>query len=87
MAISPATATMMSAPSAALGSELSSGVKKAIVASTIAAVMIEASGVRAPAVSLTAVREKPPVTGYPPNRPEATLAAPSPTSSLFALSS
>ncbi len=60
---SPITATMMMAPSAAWGSVSNSGVKNATVASTIPAVMMEASGVRAPAVSLTAVRENPPVTG------------------------
>ena len=53
----------MIAPRTAFGSDVSSGVRKAIVASTISAVTIEARGVRAPAVSLTAVRENPPVTG------------------------
>jgi hypothetical protein len=42
---------------------VNSGVKNTTVTRTRSAVMIEASGVRAPAASLTAVREKPPVTG------------------------
>ena len=84
---SPITATMMMAPSAAWGSVSNSGVKKTTVARTMPAVMIEATGVRAPAVSLTAVRENPPVTGYPPKSPEATLAIPRPTSSWLASTS
>ena len=60
---SPTTAAMMIAPRAAVGSDVNTGVRKAIVARTIPAVMSEARGVRAPAVSFTAVREKPPVTG------------------------
>jgi hypothetical protein len=51
------------APSAAFGSDESSGVKNAIVANTMLVVTVEARGVRAPAASLTAVLEKPPVTG------------------------
>jgi hypothetical protein len=43
-----------------------------------------ASGVRAPAWWLTAVREKPPATGNPPKNPAATFDAPVATSSWLA---
>ena len=46
---------MMMAPSAALGSDANSGVRNAIVTKTTPAVIRDANGVRAPAVSLTAV--------------------------------
>ena len=54
---------MMIVLSVVYGSEERSGVKKAIVTNTTTVVNIEASGVRAPAESLTAVRENPPVMG------------------------
>ena len=47
------------------------------------AATIDANGVRVPAASLTAVRENPPVTGKPPNTPDAMLAMPRPNSSWF----
>ena len=74
---------MMIAPSAAFGNDARTGVNATIVITTISAVKIDANGVREPAASLTAVREKPPVTGYPPKKPDATFAAPSPRSSAF----
>ena len=45
------------------------------------AVSTPARGVRAPASKLTTERAKPPVTGYPALKAEATLAAPRPISS------
>ena len=75
---------MIVAPSAAWGSDANTGVRNSTVGMISRAATIDASGVRVPAASLTAVREKPPVTGKPPNSPDATFAMPRPTSSWFA---
>jgi ribosomal protein S19E (S16A) len=61
--MSPKTAVMMIAARVAFGRKWRSGVRKRRAVATMTAVMIPASGVSAPACSLTAVREKPPVTG------------------------
>ena len=77
------TATMIVAARVALGRKYRAGVRKAAARAMPPAVIIDAAWVLAPASKLTTDREKPPVTGNPPETPAAILAAPSPISSWF----
>ena len=65
----------------AIGSEASNGVRNSAASNIPTAVNAPAAGVSAPASKLTTDRAKPPVTGYPPEKAAATLAAPRPISS------
>ena len=63
------TASMMIAASTALGRSEKSGAKISRVSTTVAAVTIDAMGVRAPAESLSELAERLVDTGIPWNRP------------------
>src|SRR5210317_429334 len=79
------TATMTVAARTALGKNSNNGVKNKAVSAIMTAVMTPAKGVLAPASKLTTEREKPPVTGNPPETAEAILAEPRATSSWLGL--
>lgn len=57
------------------------GVRNRVASAIPTAVYAPAAGVSAPASKLTTEREKPPVTGMPPEKPAPRLAVPRPISS------
>ena len=75
------TATMMVAASVAFGRKNNNGVSSNAANAIPTAVNAPAAGVSAPASKFTTDREKPPVTGYPPERAAAIFDVPRPTSS------
>ncbi len=81
MSISDSTATMMVAARVARGRWVSRGVSSSVAPPMPSAVKAPAAGVAAPASALTTEREKPPVTGMPPEKAAPRLAVPSPASS------
>ena len=75
------TASMITAPSTALGRSENSGARKTSVASTRPPVTSEDSCVRAPADSFSELADRLVDTGMPWNRPAPTLAIPCATDS------
>ena len=75
------TASMMIAPSTAFGRSENSGASATRVRITSAPVTSDASGVRAPADSLSELADRLVETGIPRNAPAATLAMPCATDS------
>jgi hypothetical protein len=82
--ISPATATMTTAPRVAWGRSSNSGVRNSRVRTTTRAVVMPASWLRAPLSRLTAVWDSPPPAGKAWKQPPARLAAPRARSSWSA---
>ena len=70
------TASMITAPSTALGRSENSGARTSRVASTRPPVTSDATGVRAPADSFRELAERLVDTGIPWNRPAPTFAIP-----------
>src|SRR6516162_6932281 len=79
------TAEAMTAPNAATGRYSITSVSATSTKVNAAAATSPATCVRPPTASLIAVRESAPLTGKPPNNPEAMFAAPKPISSRLAL--
>ena len=80
-----ATATTMVAANVTSGRRSNTDVASSTTRSSSTAVIRDDSGVRAPAPAFTEVREKPPVTGTPPNIADPMLASPIAYSSWVAL--
>ena len=81
--INASTATMIVAARTAFGRKYSAGVNRSAANAIPSAVSTDAICVSAPASKLTTEREKPPVTGNPPDSAAAALAAPKPINSWF----
>src|SRR6266446_3903708 len=73
----------MTAPRAATGRYFIASVRATKTRVNTAAATRPATWVRPPTASLIAVRESAPLTGKPPNSPEAMFAAPKPINSRF----